>query len=109
MHMVMHASIIAIMLAMSIAIGRMVIRIMVLHMSAQFMHMAMDFSMPVMPIELLAHIVQACSHAAHASMRSCMALMSMPSIAAVDPSIIAIMSMEKCYVVLRDSGRGLSR
>ena len=40
LHIAMHASSIAIMLAMSIPIGRIMARIIVLHMSAQFMHIA---------------------------------------------------------------------
>jgi hypothetical protein len=56
-------------------VGRIIIRMVVLHMSAQFMHMLMHLTMPPdMPAS--AHIVHACSHAAHASMHSCITDMS---------------------------------
>src|SRR6187431_837092 len=109
MHIVMQACIMAIMLSMSIAAGRIIMRIIVLHMSAQFMHIAMHLPMSAMLIELLAHMVHACSQAEHASIRSCMALMSMPSIEAVELLIIPIMSMEKCYVVLRRFEQSFTR
>ena len=107
--MVVQASIIAIVPAISMAAGRIIMRIMVLLMSAMFMHMAPHFSMPAMPIALAAHIVQACSHAALASMRFCMADMSMPSIIDVF-IVIMFMSMWslpglKAVVVLRNITR----
>jgi hypothetical protein len=89
---IMHACSMVIMPSTSIAAGRSVIRIMVLLMSAQFMHIAAHFSIAATPIELVAHIVHACSQAEQASTKFCMAVMSMRSIIGVS-IFIALMSM----------------
>jgi methionine-rich copper-binding protein CopC len=83
LHIAMHASSIADMDAMSMPIGRIMARIIVLHMSAQFMHMvAHDIIMPSsMPCP--EHTVHACSHAEQASMHACMTAMSMLSMPAI--------------------------
>lgn len=78
-HMVMVACIIAIMLAVCMPFGRIIMRIMVLHMSAVFEHMPMHAAMPSPVIES-AHIVHACSHAEQASIHSCIIERSMPCI-----------------------------
>jgi hypothetical protein len=64
------------MLFMSTPMGRIIMRIVVLFMSAPFMHMLAHFAMPS-PMEESAQIVQACSAAAQASIQSCIAIMSM--------------------------------
>lgn len=81
-HIAMHASSIIVMVGIFMPVGRIIIRIMVLHMSAQFMHVAMHLAVPVMPsaAHMSAHVVQACSHAAHASIHSCIVAMSMSGI-----------------------------
>jgi hypothetical protein len=61
-----------------IGIGRSIIRIIVLHISAQLMHIA-EPDIPSIDIEP-AHIVHACSHAEHASIHRCIRAMSMPAI-----------------------------
>jgi hypothetical protein len=82
-HIAMHACIIAIMLVGSYPVGRSIARIIVLHMSAQSMHMLAHLAMSVIgispiDIELSAQTVHACSQAEHASIRSCIAAVSMP-------------------------------
>jgi hypothetical protein len=67
-------------------IGRSIMRIIVLHISAQLMHMAMP-GMPSIDMEA-AHIVQACSAAEQASMHFCIADMSMPAIGPSADSLI---------------------
>ena len=80
----------AIMAAMSmsfIGIGRSIIRIMVLHISAQLMHIA-EPDMPSIDIIEPAHIVHACSQAEHASIHRCTIAMSMPAIGPWADSLI---------------------
>jgi hypothetical protein len=79
-HIAEQASSIDIMAFMPISldgIGRSIMRIMELHISAQLEHIAMPCMSP-MPIEP-AHIVQACSAAAQASIHRCITAMSMPT------------------------------
>ncbi|EXJ52212.1 hypothetical protein AS96_05490 [Microbacterium sp. MRS-1] len=74
-------------------------RIMVLHMSAQFMH---DGAQPIICIE---HTVQACSQAAQASMQACMTAASIAGISAIDISP-AIASIILASISHRPSGHG---
>jgi hypothetical protein len=69
-HIAMHASSIAIMVAGVMPCIRSIDRIMVPAMSAQFMHAGPQ------SIICVEQIVQACSHAEHASMHACMTAMS---------------------------------
>ncbi|WP_258046188.1 hypothetical protein [Leifsonia shinshuensis] len=69
-----------------VGIGRSIMRIIVLHISAQLMHIA-DPDMPSIDIEP-AHIVHACSHAEHASIHRCIIVMSMPAIGPWADSLI---------------------
>lgn len=81
--MAIQASNIIATVSMSIPAGRIIIRIMVLHMSAQFIHVAMQAAVLGRPCEahISAQVVQACSQAEHASIHSCIMAMSMPGIA----------------------------
>lgn len=89
-HIAMQASSIAIMLDASIPIGRIRARIIVLHMSAQFMHIAehdiIESSICMSFIGADAQIVHACSQAEQASIHACMTAMSMASIGPLPPS-----------------------
>ncbi|HWU46604.1 MAG TPA: hypothetical protein VN133_07610 [Humibacter sp.] len=92
----------AIMLGMSNPLGRIIIRIVVLHTSAQFVHMLMHFTMPsAMPAS--AHIVQACSQAAHASIHSCIAAMSICGMPAISADMLFIISAVMLSMVLPSS------
>lgn len=73
-HMAMQASSIDIITAGVIPCIRIIERIMVLHMSAQFMHAGAQ------SISCMEHTVHACSHAEHASMHACITAMSIASI-----------------------------
>ncbi|MEU4015004.1 hypothetical protein AB0E56_07000 [Microbacterium sp. NPDC028030] len=77
-HIAMHASSIAIIDAGVIPCIRIIERIIVLHMSAQFMHAGEQ------SIICVEHTVQACSHAAHASMHACMTDMSIICMSGID-------------------------
>ena len=77
-HMAMHASSIAISDAGVIPCIRIIERIMVWHMSAQFMHAGAQ------SIICVEHTVHACSHAAHASMHACMTDMSIICMSGID-------------------------
>jgi hypothetical protein len=85
--MVIIAWCIAIIDGVCMAIGRSIIRIVVPAMSAQFRHIDMDMRMSS-PMAESAHIVQACSQAAQASMHRCIASMSMPVMGVVITSLI---------------------
>jgi len=91
------------MLDASKPVGRIIMRIIVLHMSAQFMHIVMheDMSMP-MPDMLSAQMVHAISQAEQASIADCIFAMSMPAIGDMPCDIDIIMSlvivfMTECY------------
>src|SRR6478736_8143835 len=86
-HIAMQASSIAIMDAGVIPCMRSIERIMVLHMSAQFMHAGAH------DIICVEHTVQACSHAEHASMHACMTDMSIVSMPGIDFMSLDIMSI----------------
>jgi hypothetical protein len=73
-------------------------RIMVLHMSAQFMH---DGAQSIICIE---HTVQACSQAAQASMQACMTAASIAGISAIDIMSPAIASIILASISHRPSG-----
>lgn len=76
MPMSMHAVIIDIMDVRSMPMGRIIIRIMAIDMSAVFMHI--DAHVIMSPAQASAHIVAAISAAEQASMHSCIIAMSMP-------------------------------
>lgn len=82
-HIAMQASSIAIMTAGVIPSMRSMLRIMVLHMSAQFMQAEAQ------SIPCVAQITHACSHAEQASMHACMAVMSIASMPGIDEVDIA--------------------
>jgi len=77
-HMAMQASSIDIIDAGVMPCIRIMERIMVLHMSAQFMHAGEQ------SIICVEHTVQACSHAEHASMHACMTDMSIIAMSGID-------------------------
>ena len=112
-HIIAVACSIAIIADMSfsfIGMGRSIIRIMVLHMSAQLMHIAEP---PIPSIDMEpAHIVHACSHAEHASMHFCIADMSMPAIGPWADSLIidiicVVSSIALSYLPAARGGRSL--
>ena len=74
----MQASSIDIMDAGVIPCMRIIARIIVLHMSAQFMHAGAQ------SIIYVEHTVQACSQAAHASMQACIIVMSIVGMPCID-------------------------
>jgi hypothetical protein len=67
---------------------------MVLHMSAQSMHMDAHLAMSPDIIALSEQIVHACSHAAHASMSSFIAIMSMPGMV-IESIILEVMFIKR--------------
>jgi hypothetical protein len=77
-HIAMHALSIDIIDAGVIPCIRIIDRIIVLHMSAQFMHAGAQ------SMSCVEHTVHACSHAEHASMHACMTDMSIMSIPGID-------------------------
>jgi hypothetical protein len=87
---VLHAWSIAIMEPWSNPIGRIIIRIAALATSAVLAHMLEHFPMPSSPAQASEHIVQACSHAAQASIHSCIRRMSMPCMSMVPIISLAI-------------------
>ncbi|MER7523026.1 hypothetical protein [Microbacterium oxydans] len=78
LHIAMQAFSIAIIEAGVIPCIRIIDRIMVLHMSAQFMQAGAQ------SISCVEHTVQACSQAAHASMHACMTAMSIICMSGID-------------------------
>ncbi len=88
----MQASSIAIIDAGVIPCIRIMARIIVLHMSAQFMH---DGAQSIICVE---HTVQACSHAAHASMHACAAAIIADM--SVDMPSIDIMSADMASIIM---------
>lgn len=78
LHIIVVAWSIDIMLSMCMPFGRIIDRIMVLVMSAVFMHMPEHMAMFSPIIIDPAHIVHACSQAEHASIHSSIIAMSMP-------------------------------
>lgn len=87
-HTAMHASSIAVIDAGVIPCIRSMARIIVLHMSAQFMH---DDAQSICCV---AHTAQACSQAAQASMHACIAAMSTCSMPSID-----IMSCDMASII----------
>ncbi|MDR2322431.1 MAG: hypothetical protein LBE60_12375 [Microbacterium sp.] len=87
-HIAMHASSIDIITAGVIPCGRIMARIMVLHMSAQFMQAGEQ------SIICVAHTVQACSQAEQASMHACMSAMSIACI----PGIMSMLFIESIII-----------
>jgi methionine-rich copper-binding protein CopC len=93
-HIAMHASSIAIMDAWSMPCIRIIPRIIVLHMSAQFMHaVAQD-------IICVEHTVHACSQAEQASIQACMTDMSIDCIPGID-----IMSFDMASIIIESISR----
>jgi hypothetical protein len=103
-HIILQASSMAIMLDMSMPMGRIIMRIMVLQTSAQFMHMLEHFII-ASPIEASAHIVHACSQAAQASIQSCIiciidaSMEGIPSMLAMSIDIVFIISAVMLMIV----------
>ncbi len=94
-HIAMHASSIDIITAGVIPCMRIIDRIIVLHMSAQFMQAGEQ------SIICVEHTVQACSQAEHASMQACMSdmsIISMPGIMLPFIESIIIASIESSSV-----------
>jgi len=87
-HIAMQASSIATMTAGVMPCMRIIDRIMVLHMSAQFMHAGAQ------SIICVEHTVQACSHAAHASIQACIIAMSIAGMPSID-----IMSADMASII----------
>jgi hypothetical protein len=86
-HIAMHASSIDIMTAGVMPCIRIIERIMVLHMSAQFMHAGAQ------SIIWVEHTVHACSQAEQASIQACMTDMSMVFMPGIDIASFDIMSI----------------
>jgi hypothetical protein len=103
----MQASSIAIIDAGVMPCIRIMARIIVLHMSAQFMHDGAQ-SIICPSIICTAHTVHACSHAAHASMQACaafiMAVMSISDMPSID-----IMSFDMASIIMASIPHPLSR
>jgi hypothetical protein len=93
-HIAMQASSIAIIAAGVIPCIRIIARIIVLHMSAQFMHAGAH------DIICVEQTVHACSHAEHASMHACMTDMSIMSIPGID-----IMSLDIAPIIIESIPR----
>lgn len=87
-HIAMQASSIAIIVAGVMPCIRIIERIIVLHMSAQFMQAGEQ------SIICVEHTVHACSHAEHASMQACMADMSIAAMSGIDIFDIASIIIE---------------
>jgi hypothetical protein len=81
------AIIIACMLIMSMPMGRIIMRIIVVATSAMFMHIDEHFAMSI-PMSLSAHMVAAIAAAEHVSMHSCIIVMSMPIILSIGMDFI---------------------
>src|SRR6185312_5420987 len=79
----MQASSIDIMAGGVIPCMRSIARIVVLHMSAQFMHAGAQ------SISCIEHTVHACSQAEQASIHSCIMLMSIAAMPGIDASVMA--------------------
>ncbi len=88
-HIAMHASSIDIIAVGVIPCIRIIVRIIVLHMSAQFIHAGAH------DIDCVEQTVQACSHAEHASIHACMTDMSIVSM----PGIV-IMSFDMAPIII---------
>lgn len=88
-HIAMHASSIDIMDAGVMPCIRIIDRIMVLHMSAQFMHAAEQSGM------CAEHTVHACSQAEQASIQACITIMSIVSMPGID-----IMSFDMASIIV---------
>jgi hypothetical protein len=86
-HIAMHASSIDIIAAGVIPCIRIMARIMVLHMSAQFMHAGAH------DIICVEHTVHACSQAEQASIQACMSDMSIVFMPGIDIPSLDIMSI----------------
>jgi len=93
-HMAMHASSMATMVAGVIPCIRSIARIIVLHMSAQFMHAGAH------DIIWVEHTVHACSHAEQASIQACSRDMSIVSMPGID-----IMSFDMASIIMASISR----
>lgn len=90
----------------SIAIGRIIARIIVWHMSAHIMHiwLCRIISSMVISEGEPAHIRQACSQALHASMHSCIADMSIFMPSGIRMPIMSIFMIVTCFWQLEPAG-----
>lgn len=86
--------------------GRIIIRIIVFAMSAQFVHIPAHMAISADIIMDPAHIVHACSQAEQDSMHSCITAMSMPCIESECISIICIAAFDIVSVQPGLSGVG---
>src|SRR6187431_200473 len=86
-HIAMHASSIDIIAVGVMPCIRIMVRIMVLHMSAQFMHTGAH------DIPWVEHTTQACSHAEQASIQACITDMSIMFMPGIDIMSLDIMSI----------------
>ncbi|GAA1948926.1 hypothetical protein GCM10009776_08730 [Microbacterium deminutum] len=93
-HIAMHASSIAIMDAWVVPCIRIMVRIIVLHISAQFMHAGAQ------SIICVEHTVHACSQAEQASIQACITDMSIESIPGID-----IMSFDMASIIMESISR----
>lgn len=93
-HIAMHASSIAIIDAGVMPCIRIIARIIVLHMSAQFMHAGEQ------SIICVEHTVHACSQAEHASMQACRTDMSIAAMSIIDASGIEDMFVRQASIII---------
>lgn len=98
-HIAMHASSIDIIAAGVMPCMRIMARIIVLHMSAQFMHAGAH------DIICVEHTVHACSQAEQASIQACITDMSMVSMPGIDAFDMASIIMESIAAILPSPGR----
>ena len=87
-HMAMQASSMATIAVLSMPIGRIIIRIVVMQTSEHIAQRDAQTPMPSMPPIASAHIVQACMHIEVASIASCSIRMSMAISVGMDMSFI---------------------
>src|SRR6476619_4044682 len=93
-HIAMHASSMSIMDAGVVPCIRIMARIIVLHMSAQFMHAGPH------DIICVEHTVHACSQAEQASIQACMSCMACASMPGID-----IMSLDMASIIMESISR----
>ena len=78
-HIAIHASSMGIIVSLDMLVGRIIMVIMVEHTSAHMADVEAHRPMPSIPAIASEHIVHACIAAEHASMHSCMLIMSIPA------------------------------
>ncbi len=89
-HIAMQASSMAIIAMRSIPIGRIIMRIVVMHTSEHIAERDAQTPMPAVPAMASEHIVQACIDIEQASMASCISIMSMSKPVGIDILIISV-------------------